>query len=90
MSSVEKTLVDVRRILWEDWDPIGVSNSPEAPTEYDSYAPTVVSMLFRGCSAHDLEHHLARLETDSMGLATRPSSSRAEVVAHLLALRGGR
>lgn len=88
MSIVEGKLLAVRRILWETWDPIGVNHVPEASTEYDSYASTIVGMLSRSCSAHDLEHYLARLETDSMGLRPRPSSSRAAVVAHLLALNG--
>lgn len=33
------TLEAVRRILWEDWDPIGVNDHPGAIDEYDSYAP---------------------------------------------------
>jgi predicted RNase H-like HicB family nuclease len=55
--------------------------SAMAASEYDSYASTIVGMLCRDCSAHDLEYHLARLETDSMGLGARPSSSRTAVVA---------
>ncbi len=29
----------IRKILMEEWDPIGVSDIPEAQDEYDSYIP---------------------------------------------------
>ena len=84
---VDRMLKAVRRILWELWDPIGVNDTPEALTEYDSYAPTIVGMLSRDCSASDLEHHLNRLETDAMGLRQRPRAERATVTAALLTLK---
>jgi hypothetical protein len=78
----------VRRILWDTWDPIGVNDVPEAFGEYDSYAPTVVSRLVHGCSAPDLDFHLARIEMDSMGLSGRKiSPPRSAAVAALIALR---
>lgn len=77
----------VRRILMEQWDPIGVNNTPEALPEYDSYAPTIVGMLSRDCTANDLEHHLDRLETDAMGLGQRLRAERANVTAALLTLK---
>lgn len=58
-----------------------------ALTEYDSYAPAIVSLLVRGCSADDLERHLSRIETESMGLSPRSAAERATTVVHLLALR---
>jgi hypothetical protein len=77
----------VRKTLWETWDPIGVNGNAECITEYDSYAPSVVRMLLRGCTpAGELETHLARLETD-MGLQPRPSSARVDAIAALRALR---
>jgi hypothetical protein len=77
----------VCRILWEDWDPIGVNDIPEAAGEYDSYAPGIAGMLVRGVSAHDLDFHLSRIEEDSMGLPSRPPSYRAKAIASLIALR---
>jgi hypothetical protein len=81
------TLETVRRILWLDWDPIGVNDHPDAVDEYDSYAPGIVSMLARGCSADELDLHLSRIETDSMGLSQTPGASRATVVQKLLTLQ---
>ena len=83
----KRMLGAVRRVLWETWDPIGVNDHADASTEYDSYAPTIVGMLLRGCTAHDLERHLSTLETDSMGLAPRSTSAaRDATVAVLLNL----
>ena len=79
----------VRSILWSEWDPIGVNDTPEAFGEYDAYAPPIVGMLMRGCTAHDLESHLFKIETDSMGLPGLASTHRAAAVAALIALRAG-
>jgi hypothetical protein len=35
----------VRKILWEDWDPIGCGVPPD---EYDDYAPQVIRLLLEG------------------------------------------
>ncbi len=87
MSQNKALLLTVRRVLWESWDPIGVNEHIEASNEYDSYASTLVGMLSRGCSARDIERHLDRLETESMGLPSRPPECRAAVVAELMRLR---
>ena len=86
MTSNDVALKAIRAILWESWDPIGVNQRPNISGEYDSYAPTLLRLLSEHCSAHDLDFHLARLETDSMGLPPRPASARASTVAALLAL----
>jgi len=77
----------VRQILWDVWDPIGVNKSPGAFGEYDSYAPKVVSLLAGGCSPRELETHLSKLETTSMGLPMALSQGRQEAVSALTALR---
>jgi hypothetical protein len=85
--TAKRMLTAVRLVLWEIWDPISVNDHADASTEYDSYAPRIVRMLLEDCTAHDLEHHLSELETDSMGLAHRSSSAaRDATVAALLSL----
>ncbi len=37
----------VRKILWEDWDPIGCGVPAD---EYDDYAPQVIRLLLEGKS----------------------------------------
>ena len=50
-------LSEVRRILWEHWDPIGVNDEPGAFGEYDSYAGPIVSRLRRGTTASEIDSY---------------------------------
>ena len=58
----------IKKILLEEWDPIGVSVFPEANDEYDAYAPEIYGLLSRRAVVSEVFEHLWRLETDRMGL----------------------
>jgi hypothetical protein len=59
--------VQIGRILWEEWDPIGVRGSgPEG--EYDSYVGGIYRLLASGADKYELLDHMYQLETNSMGL----------------------
>ena len=58
----------IRRALLQDWDPIGVGESPEAQDEYDSYVPAVYRLLITRRPEHEVFAYLWRLETEHMGL----------------------
>jgi hypothetical protein len=59
----------IRRILREDWDPIGVKESLEAPDdEYDFYIDGVISLLRSNASAEDIAEHLLAIEKKEMHL----------------------
>lgn len=77
----------VRVVLWEDWDPIGVNDCPEAHDEYDSYVGGVCALLLSNADASRLRQHLAHIETVGMGLSS-PSSHLDEVVCKLFAMVG--
>lgn len=79
----------VRQILWVEWDPIGVNDTPEAYGEYDSYAESVLRNILHGATAADLDFYLSRIESESMGLGPRPASSRSRAVSKLLAVASG-
>ena len=79
----------MKRILWIDWDPIGVNDSPGAFGEYDSYAASVLGQILHGANAAELDFYLARIEADSMGLGSSPASSRSVAVDKLLAIPSG-
>lgn len=64
-------LREVEAVLWEDWDPIGVNDTPEAKGEYDSYAGAVFTVAFRTRSAMDVAEHLVSVENVSMGFGKR-------------------
>jgi hypothetical protein len=57
LSTNEKLLYKrVARILWKDWDPIGVYNeNDEWDDEYDGYVPSVLNLLIEGRDAHKFQ-----------------------------------
>ena len=58
----------IRQVLLRDWDPIGVSDIPEAHDEYDSYVGGIYRLLASGASEYQIVERLHNLETVSMGL----------------------
>ena len=56
----------IDEILWNDWDPIGVSKFPEARDEYNSYLPHVFSLVIKNASANEIGQYLFFVETKSM------------------------
>lgn len=52
-------------ILWTDWDPIGVNDSPEARDEYQSYLPHIFRLAIEGKDAERISSSLiATIETN--------------------------
>jgi len=74
--------LQVDRVLWEDWDPIGVNKMGGPTDEYCSYVPRIVGLLLDGADTFKISHHLSDLEHGSMGL--RPSPDRNEQIAKKL------
>lgn len=63
-------LEKIKQLLWEEWDPIGVSALEDWPSdEYDVYAMRIFSMLNDGASVEELTEYLLRTETENMGLS---------------------
>jgi hypothetical protein len=76
----------IAQILLRDWDPIGVSDIPEAQDEYDSYVGGVYRLLASQCSADDVIDHLARIESQTMGLSRIAREKLRPVATRLIAL----
>lgn len=58
----------IRQVLLHDWDPIGVSDTPAAWDEYDSYVGGIYRLLASGASEYQIIERLYNIETVSMGL----------------------
>lgn len=80
--------IEIRAILLNDWDPIGVEDAPEGQDEYDGYVGRVHSLLLSRPSEREVVEWLARVERESMGLLVSPERLRriAEVAQKLLAV----
>jgi hypothetical protein len=68
---------EVRRILMEEWDPIGVSGIPEAIDEYDRYVGQVGQMLREAATAEAIAAYLAATRLETMGLLADDTSDRS-------------
>ena len=76
----------IRTILLTEWDPIGVSQVPEAQDEYDGYVGGVYKLLITHANRNELFLHLWQIETERMGLFGNRQQTEA-IVDRLLKLR---
>lgn len=61
---------ELRRLLMEHWDPIGVKDAPEAASEYDGYRAGVMQLLRSAASDEEIAEHLSQVEQERMGFRT--------------------
>ncbi|HDS85026.1 MAG TPA: hypothetical protein ENN97_07530 [Phycisphaerales bacterium] len=69
----------VDEVLYYVWDPIGVSDSPEARDEYCSYVSKVFSLLSQNADSERIEEHLIDIEKYTMGLISSKKRVKADV-----------
>ena len=74
----------VRKILWEDWDPIGCGVPPD---EYDDYVGPLVRLLIENAPRAVVESYLRDTAADTL-LSPVSEETLARVVDKLMALRG--
>ncbi len=56
----------IDKILWEDWDPIGMKYLKGPRDEYRSYVPVIFSLKINGASIEAITLKLFEIETQSM------------------------
>jgi len=76
----------IRTILMEEWDPIGVSDIPEAADEYDSYLGGIYELIARGADTEEIGSYLRTIEVEQIELVI-PDSQRIRAAASLLRLK---
>lgn len=86
MITYDKLVAEVDRILWEDWDPIGVNDEPAARGEYSSYVPGVVRLVREGADEAQIARHLQTIEEVSITVGIF-EARRGRVASKLVALR---
>lgn len=79
----------VREALLHDWDPIGISDIPEAKDEYDAYVDVVLEMLVNeDATAEDIADYLFKIATQHMALTDRGMAELCDSAAKaIVALR---
>jgi hypothetical protein len=71
----------MRLLVMDVWDPIGVRGEPAAINEYDSYLVRIVGGLRQGYSIDAIASELAEYRTRNMGLPPAPERDRAAATA---------
>jgi hypothetical protein len=76
----------VRCVLMQEWDPIGVRDTPEAQDEYDTYVAKVyVVLMDERASAEAIAGYLFWVATEYMGLSPSETHQRRSMsAAHAL------
>jgi hypothetical protein len=69
--------------LYYVWDPIGVSDSPQARDEYDSYLPRVFRLV-KGRQRQELLDYLREVAVNFMGLPAAETEAEERTAAFLL------
>lgn len=86
LDRAQRYYAEIRRILLQEWNPIGVVDEPKAQDEYDSYIPEIYGMLIRHEPRDRLLDHLWWVETEHMGLSGNRRHTEA-IADRLLKLR---
>jgi hypothetical protein len=60
---------EIRRILVEEWNPIGISHYQVIEHEYDNYLSRISTLVTSGKTYREISEYLYQLETLSMGLS---------------------
>ena len=77
-------LTRIDEVLHYLWDPIGISDIPEARDEYRSYAGNVFSLIKRGSDEDEIAALLRKIRIERMGVAHLSGRATEVEVAEIL------
>jgi len=68
MDPRQQLWITVDRLLWEEWDPIGVNDYGGPDDEYRGYVPELIDLLIRDASTQEIADRLSDIATKQMDL----------------------
>jgi hypothetical protein len=74
----------VRKVLMEEWDPIGVCGEPNATNEYDNYIPAILHLLLSNASVDQLRDYLFEIVDERMGMSPPATREHMKPAAEAL------
>ena len=69
--------ISIKNILMDDWDPIGVNDTPYAKAEYDGYALMITGMLYNGATEDQIVDYLNSVVSQEFGLIANELISKS-------------
>jgi hypothetical protein len=76
-------LARIDEVLHYLWDPIGVSDVPEARDEYTSYAGVVFGMLKQGAGTDEISRYLREIRVVNMGVGQTGDRGNEDEIAEI-------
>jgi len=77
----------IRAVLFSDWDPMGLSDAPGTPDDYDAVAREVHALVTdRETTVERVAAYLRWVEREQMGLQRRPGTA-TETAERVMALK---
>ena len=73
--------VEIRHVLMNVWDPIGVKDEPNAQDEYDCCLGSLFNLLTTSATDEQIAEYLWRQGTEHMGLSLRKEQMYPTVAA---------
>jgi hypothetical protein len=80
----EESCAKIREILMERWDPIGISDEPQAADEYDSYIPKIHHLLNSNASIAEIQDYLFEIVDKRMGMSPPATLEHMKLAAEAL------
>ena len=78
----------IREVLIRDWDPLGLSDAPGTPDDYDAVARELHALITDPeTTAERIAAYLRWVESAQMGLQRRPGMAKA-AAQRIMALKG--
>jgi hypothetical protein len=77
----------VRKVLLNVWDPIGVQNEPNAQDEYDGYVGEIYGLLVQGATDPEITDRLLYIVQETMGLDAANAEDMQSTVRALREIR---
>jgi hypothetical protein len=81
--------VQIRHVLLEVWDPIGIRDEPNARDEYDGYIGDLYELLIGNAPDVEINKYLYWVAHDLMGFEEAKASDTQATVAALKAISLG-
>jgi hypothetical protein len=70
---------EIRRVLLQCWDPIGIRSEPNAQDEYDGYLGGIYELLVRNATNEEIANHLRRIVEERMALHPQTEATERTV-----------
>ena len=67
----KELFAQVDKILWEEWDPIGVNDYGGSPDEYTGYVPSLVKLILDGSDISKISMLLLQHANVNMGMTSK-------------------